>query len=200
MIGQLCEALDYAHNRARVIHRDLKPSNLMVNQRGDLKVTDFGIARSLADPATRLTSGAGPEWDTRLHESAAVERHSQHTFRRHLLVRCNHLRIAHKQAAILFRQYRSADLRANAPSMTDRRKELDIEPALVPKIWEELSRLAWQKSRRGVPNRLQSLLHGYSFPLDQTGTRSTPRKRYETESVAYRWHRGGLCSHVGWRD
>src|SRR5437773_4824601 len=55
-IAQLCDALDYAHNRARVIHRDLKPSNLMVNKRGDLKVADFGIARSLADPATRLTS------------------------------------------------------------------------------------------------------------------------------------------------
>src|SRR5206468_513150 len=55
-IGELCEALDYAHNHARVIHRDLKPANLMVNQRGDLKVADFGIARSLADSATRLTA------------------------------------------------------------------------------------------------------------------------------------------------
>src|SRR5262249_7837132 len=53
---QLCDALDHAHNRAKVIHRDLKPANLMVNQRGDLKITDFGIARSLADSATRLTS------------------------------------------------------------------------------------------------------------------------------------------------
>src|SRR5262245_1995039 len=58
-INQLCEALDYAHNRARVIHRDLKPSNLMVNRRADLKITDFGIARSLADSATRLTSEQG---------------------------------------------------------------------------------------------------------------------------------------------
>src|SRR4029453_16506312 len=34
-IAQLCEALDYAHNHAKVIHRDLKPTNLMVNRRGD---------------------------------------------------------------------------------------------------------------------------------------------------------------------
>ena len=48
-MSQLCDALDYAHTRANVIHCDLKPANLMVNQRGDLKITDFGIARSLSD-------------------------------------------------------------------------------------------------------------------------------------------------------
>src|SRR5947209_18378333 len=53
--SQLCDALDYAHTRANVIHCDLKPANLMVNQRGDLKVTDFGIARSLTDSVSRLT-------------------------------------------------------------------------------------------------------------------------------------------------
>ena len=53
--NQLCEALDYAHNHARVVHRDLKPSNLMVNLRGDLKVADFGIARSLSDSVSMMT-------------------------------------------------------------------------------------------------------------------------------------------------
>ena len=55
LTAQLCEALDYAHNYARVIHRDLKPANLMVNRRGELKVSDFGIARSLSDTVSRLT-------------------------------------------------------------------------------------------------------------------------------------------------
>src|SRR5882762_806346 len=53
--SQLCDALDYAHNHARIVHRDLKPANLMVNQRGDLKVADFGIARSLSDSVSKLT-------------------------------------------------------------------------------------------------------------------------------------------------
>src|SRR5262249_61900023 len=57
--SQLCDALDYAHNHAKAIHRDLKPANLMVNQQGDLKVSDFGIARSLADSASRLTGEQG---------------------------------------------------------------------------------------------------------------------------------------------
>src|SRR5260370_12664876 len=54
--SQLCDALDYAHNHAKVVHCDLKPANLMVNQRGDLKVSDFGIARSLTDSVSRLTA------------------------------------------------------------------------------------------------------------------------------------------------
>ena len=57
--SQLCDALDYAHNHARIIHRDLKPANLMVNQRGDLKVSDFGISRSLSDSVSMLTMERG---------------------------------------------------------------------------------------------------------------------------------------------
>src|SRR3989442_8803860 len=55
-INQLCDALDYAHNHAHIVHRDLKPANLMVNQRGDLKVSDFGIARSLSDSVSKITT------------------------------------------------------------------------------------------------------------------------------------------------
>jgi len=58
-VTQLCEALNYAHTKARIVHRDLKPSNLMINSRGELKVTDFGIARSLSESRTRLTGQEG---------------------------------------------------------------------------------------------------------------------------------------------
>lgn len=48
---QILRALKAMHS-ADVIHRDLKPSNLLLNANCDLKVCDFGLARSIrtADP------------------------------------------------------------------------------------------------------------------------------------------------------
>ncbi len=43
---QVCEGLAEAH-RLGVIHRDLKPQNLMIDREGNVRIMDFGIARSL---------------------------------------------------------------------------------------------------------------------------------------------------------
>jgi len=49
---QALEALDYAH-AAGVIHRDVSPANMILAEDGSLKLTDFGLAKSLTD--IRLT-------------------------------------------------------------------------------------------------------------------------------------------------
>ncbi|HEV2805668.1 MAG TPA: serine/threonine-protein kinase [Chthoniobacterales bacterium] len=54
-IRQLCSALDYAHGEAAIVHRDLKPANLMINARDHLKVTDFGISRSLVESVSQIS-------------------------------------------------------------------------------------------------------------------------------------------------
>ncbi|MGK0186701.1 MAG: serine/threonine protein kinase [Verrucomicrobiales bacterium] len=41
---QLCAGLQAAHEKG-LLHLDLKPGNLMIDQRGDLRITDFGLAR-----------------------------------------------------------------------------------------------------------------------------------------------------------
>jgi serine/threonine protein kinase len=57
-VGQLCDALHYAHEKAHIIHRDLKPGNLLLDVDDDLKITDFGIAATANESITRLTGCA----------------------------------------------------------------------------------------------------------------------------------------------
>lgn len=54
-VGQMCDALDYAHLQKRIVHRDLKPANLMLNSESEIKITDFGIARSVSDTMSRVS-------------------------------------------------------------------------------------------------------------------------------------------------
>ncbi|KAK6089739.1 hypothetical protein P3W45_001241 [Vairimorpha bombi] len=46
LINQLVSGVCYLH-RNKIIHRDLKPQNILVNRHGNLKICDFGLARSM---------------------------------------------------------------------------------------------------------------------------------------------------------
>ncbi|PIE32585.1 hypothetical protein CSA56_14865 [candidate division KSB3 bacterium] len=45
LIIQACDGLGYAHEQGVEVHRDVKPGNMLLTQKGDLLVTDFGIVK-----------------------------------------------------------------------------------------------------------------------------------------------------------
>src|SRR5437868_14752560 len=109
----------------------------MVNQRGDLKVQDFGIARSLGDTASRLTM-------ENMRSGTLVYMSPQQIDGE----RGTHLDDIYSLGATLYDLLTSKppfysgniDRQVHervAPSMTERRKDVNIEPALVSPLWEE---------------------------------------------------------------
>lgn len=58
---QICSATEYLHSNW-IVHRDFKTSNILMNNRGEIKLADFGMARYTGNPPPKLTQHVVTLW------------------------------------------------------------------------------------------------------------------------------------------
>src|SRR5436190_2395535 len=167
-VSHLCDALDYAHNHARIVHRDLKPANLMVNQRGDLKVADFGIARSLSDSVSKLTMQQGKSGTLVYMSPQQLDgERGTHLDDVYSLGASPYELITSKPpfySGNVDRQIRDKI----PPPMTQRRKELEIEGEPIDEHWEEVVRACLAKNPERRPQSVSEVAKMLSVPSPKT--------------------------------
>src|SRR6201982_926464 len=148
-IAQLCDALDYAHNHAKVIHRDLKPANLMVNQRGDLKVTDFGIARSLSDSVSKLTMPRGTSGTLVYMSPQQLEGERGTTLDDIYSTGASIYELLTSRPPFYSGNIDRQIREKIPPPMMQRRQELEVEGEPIDPVWEEIIRRCLAKDPAG---------------------------------------------------
>jgi TolB-like protein/Flp pilus assembly protein TadD len=168
-MSQICDALDYAHNYARIIHRDLKPANLMVNQRGELKVSDFGIARSLGDSLSVITMAGGRSGTLAYMSPQQLEGE-----------RGTHLDDIYSLGASVYELLTSKppfyvgnidrQIREKVPpSMTERQREFEIEREPIPAVWEEWVAACLAKDPARRPQSVREIARELQLPSPEAG-------------------------------
>ncbi len=169
-VAQICEALAYAHEETRVVHRDLKPANLMVNSAGRIKVTDFGIARSICDSASRMSMAVGGSSGTLVYMSPQQMDGDEPSA----------LDDVYSFGATLYElltsrpPFSSGNIYAQVkdkvpPSLTERRSVLEVQGQPIPAHWETTIAGCLAKDPSQRPQSMREALQGLQgVPLART--------------------------------
>ncbi|RZR73166.1 hypothetical protein BHM03_00020982 [Ensete ventricosum] len=59
VLSCIVQGLNYLHGVRRLVHRDLKPANLLINLKGETKITDFGVSAGLDNSVAMCATFVG---------------------------------------------------------------------------------------------------------------------------------------------
>ena len=181
-LSQLCDALDYAHNQSRIVHRDIKPSNLMITKRGQLKIADFGIARSLSDSVSMLTQARGTSGTLLYMSPQQLDGE-----------RATHLDDIYSIGASIYELITSKppfysgnidrQIREKIPpTMTERRKQLEVEGNPIPKNWDETIAACLAKNPTRRPQSVPEIARRLQLAISEPPTKTAGR-RFTTKDL-----------------
>jgi serine/threonine protein kinase len=173
-ISQLCDALDYAHNHARIVHRDLKPANLMVNQRSDLKVADFGIARSLSDSVSKLTMQQGRSGTLVYMSPQQLEGNRGTPLDDVYSVGASVYELLTSKPPFYSGNIDRQIREKVPPSMMQRRAELEVEGEAIDPTWEEVVRSCLAKNPDQRPQSVTEIAQQLEVPSPKTRRAARP--------------------------
>ncbi|TMW67427.1 hypothetical protein Poli38472_011047 [Pythium oligandrum] len=75
LVYQLCQALQYCHSN-RIIHRDVKPDNILIDEHGDIRLCDFGVARTVQFEGDPLSDYVATRWYRPPEQELRMDRYS----------------------------------------------------------------------------------------------------------------------------
>lgn len=160
MLQQLCTVLEQTHNDTQILHGNIKPSNLLITQKGQLKIADYGLEPVINDFVSR-TSEAKPASRNLSYSSPQKANGEPY----HLSDEIYSLGATVYELLTSRPPFYTGDIQLQVnqkvpPPMVHRRKELRVIGEPVPRVWEETIAACLSKDPAGRPQSISQLVEG----------------------------------------
>ncbi len=160
MLQQLCTVLEQSHTDSQILHGNIKPSNLLITQKGQLKIADYGLEPVINDFISRTTeakpAGRNLSYSSPQKASGEPYRLSDEIYSLGATV---------YELLTSRPPFYTGDLSLQVsqkvpPPMVHRRKELRVIGEPVPRVWEETIAACLAKDPAQRPQSISKLVEG----------------------------------------